>query len=146
MSDFHNEERRTAYRVQLESQLLLEVSLVLPAGQLLSGSLIDINVSGAAASFLADELPDLAPNDKVKLKFATPINQKTFVTDAVVKGLTATQKKRICRFKFADPDSFVHKLGKFLVKYYFNRRQFPRRKCYHVMDGEVTLDSEARLG
>jgi len=132
-------DRRKKYRVEPESPGALEVSLILSSRKSLPGELINMSIDGSAVFFPANDCPDLTPNERVKLKFVMTQTKKSITIDAIVKDSCTAGERKLCRFQFAEPASFVQELDPSLWEY-FNRRQGFRVEPERVEPIEVMLE------
>lgn len=132
-------DRRKKYRVEPESPGVLEVSLILSSRKSLPGELINMSLDGSAVFFPAKQCPDLTPNERVKLKFGMTQTKKSVTIDAIVKDSCTAGERKLCRFQFAEPASFVQELDPSLWKY-FNRRKGFRMEPDELEPIEVMLE------
>jgi len=132
-------DRRKKYRVERESLGALAVGLVLSSRKSLPGELINMSLDGSAVFFPGNKCPDLTPNERVKLKFVMTQRKKSITIDAIVKDSCTAAERKLCRFQFAEPASFVQELDPSLWKY-FNRRQGFRIEPDGVEPIEVMLE------
>lgn len=138
-------DRRKTYRVEPEQLGDVEVSLVLSSQKLLPGELINMSLHGSAVFFPANECPDLTPNEMVKLKIVIAPSKKSITIDVIVKDSCMAGGKKLCRFQFAEPATFVQELDPSLWEY-FNRRQSFRVEPDQAEPIEVMLEWQGGFG
>ena len=136
-------ENRAKYRTEAESSLPFKLSLFLSNRRLLSGSLININLNGAAISFPADQCPDFKPGERVKLRVITVETQKKIVIDATLRDLRTVEDRKLCRFQFPTSNRLAKEMDPSLLRY-FNRRRAVRVKP--DMTSPIVVDLECERG
>jgi hypothetical protein len=124
MVTWFRRDRRNKYRVEPEELGDVEVNLVLSSQRLLPGELINMSLDGNAVFFPAKEWPDLTPNERVMLKIVIPPSMKSITIDALVKDSCMAGGKKLCRFQFAKPATFLQKLDPSLGEYFNRRKSF----------------------
>jgi len=134
---------RSKYRTGAESFIPFKLSLILPNRLLLPGSLININLDGAAISFPAESCPDFDPGERVKLQMVTVESQKEMVIDATLRNLRTAEDRKLCRFQFIASNRLAKELNPSLLKY-FNRRRALRVKP--DMAAPIAVDLECGSG
>ncbi|GAF94628.1 unnamed protein product, partial [marine sediment metagenome] len=101
MLDALRNNKRRQYRVEPESPPF-EISMVLPNMRLLAGETLNVSTNGIALSFPRKKCPDMDVSAEVMLQLSLPRTSEAIMLQAVVRGSSDYEKRRLLRLQFVN--------------------------------------------
>lgn len=127
-------DKRSHYRVRALPDSM-RVTLRTDEGSV-EGTVLDLSIRGAGASFDPAAMPAAMPGDRVRLEFRALLLLEPLGTEAIVRRVDTVEGELRVGFEFADPRAVLRDVP-YVLRPYFNRRRHPRVEIPEPVEVDV---------